>query len=124
MNTKPHPIQPLQLDEKGVLRFKPNAIVRYLLDHGGIDMNHLALRNFTVEDQEQFAQLIGYSLSGFGELSYVRDETYNSADRMSKTDETEQQAKLAAMEETISDMRKQAKIAHAALEEIHGLVEI
>lgn len=76
-----HPIQPLGLDEHGVLRFKANAIVRYLLDAGPFDMNKLALMPFSQEDREQFAQLIGYSLGGFGELSYVSDETYDAADK-------------------------------------------
>jgi hypothetical protein len=31
---------------------------------------------FDREDWEQFAQLIGYSLDGFGELSYVSQETH------------------------------------------------
>jgi hypothetical protein len=63
------------------LRFKANAIVRHLLDNGGIDLNAIAMLSFSQEDREQFAQLIGYSLSGFGELSYVSDETYNAADK-------------------------------------------
>jgi hypothetical protein len=74
-----HPTQPLDVDEHGTLRFKSNAIVRHLLDHGGIDLNALAVMDFSQEDREQFAQLIGYSLSGFGELSYVSDETYDAA---------------------------------------------
>lgn len=75
-----HPIQPLSKDNNGVLRFKQNAIVKYLFDAGPFDMNQLAVIPFSQEDQEQFAQLIGYSLSGFGELSYVSDETYNRAE--------------------------------------------
>lgn len=71
-----HPTQPLEKDEHGVLRFKSNKIVRYLLDNGGIDMNHLAVKNFSEDDRQQFAQLIGYSLSGYGDLSYVSDEAY------------------------------------------------
>jgi len=74
-----HPIQPLEKDANGVLRFKENKIVGYILDNGGIDLNQIACVDFNVEDREQFAQLIGYSLSGFGELSYVTDETYNTA---------------------------------------------
>ena len=35
--------------------------------------------HFTAEDREQFAQLIGYSMSDFGELSYVTDRTYMAA---------------------------------------------
>lgn len=76
---KPLPMQPIEPDEGGTLRFRQNALVRYLLDHGGLDMNHLAMRNFPKEDREQFAQLIGYSLSGYGELSYVSDESYETA---------------------------------------------
>ena len=75
-----HPMQKLYRDQTGVIRFRENAIVRYLLDtHGLANMNTLALIPFTKADREQFAQLIGYSVSGFGDLSYVRDETYNRA---------------------------------------------
>lgn len=74
-----HPIQPLELDANGTLRFKENTVVRHLLDNGGIDLNKLACLEFPQEDREQFAQLIGYSLSGFSELSYVSDTTYNLA---------------------------------------------
>ncbi len=42
-------------------------------------MNDLAMLNFSNEDRIQFAQLIGYSHSGFGELSYVDDQTYEAA---------------------------------------------
>jgi hypothetical protein len=76
-----HPTQPLDLDEHGTLRFKANAIVRFLLDAGPFDMNKLALMPFSQEDREQFAQLIGYSFGGFGELSYVSDETYEAAEK-------------------------------------------
>jgi hypothetical protein len=65
-----HPIQPLEKDSAGVTRFKQNAIVRYLIDNGSIGLNDLARVNFPQEDREQFAQLIGYSLSGYGDLSY------------------------------------------------------
>lgn len=74
-----HPIQPLEKDKHGTTRFKANAIVRLLLDDGKYDMNRLAMLPFSDEDREQFAQLIGYSLSGFGDLSYVSDETYEKA---------------------------------------------
>ncbi len=74
-----HPIQPLIEDECGIHRFKKNAIVRHLLDVGPFDMNQLACLPFSDEDREQFAQLIGYSLSGFSELDYVSDETYERA---------------------------------------------
>lgn len=81
--SEPLPIQPVHRDPNGVVRFVPNAIVRFLIDWAtprGIDMNALALMPFDVADREQFAQLIGYSVSGFGDLSYVSDETYARAE--------------------------------------------
>lgn len=74
-----HPVQPLITDEHGITRFKKNKIVRFLLDAGPFDLNNIAMMQFSAEDHEQLAQLIGYSLSGFGELSYVSDRTYNAA---------------------------------------------
>ncbi len=79
------PMQPLHKDDGGVIRFEANKIVRVLLDTGKLDLNDLARMDFSQEDQEQFAQLIGYSLSGFGELSYVRDETYEAAEAEAET---------------------------------------
>ena len=86
---QPHPMQPVVEDGRGVLRFQANAIVRSLLDRddergrvypdfparsdGGL--NWVAMQDFSQEDQEQFAQLIGYSISGYHELSYVSDES-------------------------------------------------
>ena len=63
----------------GIIRFKQNAIVRLLLDTGKFNLNDIARMNFSNEDHEQLAQLIGYSLSGFGELSYVSDKTFDAA---------------------------------------------
>ena len=80
MKTTEHPIQPIFKDRDGLLRFKQNAIVRFLLEDGPNDMNRLSIMPFSQEDREQFAQLIGYSLSGFSELSYVSDETYERAE--------------------------------------------
>ena len=66
-----YPRQHTAPDEHGVTRFKANAIVQYLLDNGPFDMNHLAVQDFSDEDRCQFAQLIGYSESGYETLSYV-----------------------------------------------------
>lgn len=81
-----HPIQPLEKDKNGIIRFKENKIVRYLLDNGGIDLNKLAVIDFSDNDREQLSQLIGYSLSGFGDLGHVSDETFNAAENMLKDD--------------------------------------
>lgn len=73
------PTQPIIKDDSGERSFRANKIVRYLLDAGPIDMNQLAIIPFDDEDRVQFAQLIGYSVGGFGELSYVSDEAYKKA---------------------------------------------
>lgn len=75
-----HPMQPLVVDKHGVVRFKSNKIVRHLLDHGGINLNDLAFIDFDEADREQFAQLIGYSVSGFGDLSYASNRAVRTAD--------------------------------------------
>ena len=135
----PHPMQPVIVDERGVLRFRDNAIVRtmvddlaslvakegprrgkldldkvsamgvagedlaqfeqlagmrpgrsnaivqYVVEHaaqmvathpmhaGRLDLNGLHTMSFSQADREQFAQLMGYSISGYHELSYVSD---------------------------------------------------
>ncbi|EHN8852274.1 hypothetical protein KY275_16880 [Enterobacter hormaechei] len=76
------PMQPLVIDAHGRLRFKENQIVRTLLDYAtehGYGLNEIAREEFDAEDQMQLAQLIGYSLSGYGTLSYVTDESYERA---------------------------------------------
>lgn len=80
-----NPDQPVYLDEEHVARFKANTLVRYLLDRGGIDLNHLAgiAYLFPRTDWEQFYQLIGYSVSGYGDLSGVSQESVERADRAS-----------------------------------------
>ena len=61
-----HPLQPIALDAHGVARFKKNHIVEF--------------PRFQPEDWEQLAQLIGYSVSGFGDLSYVSNGARDEAD--------------------------------------------
>ncbi len=80
-----HPLQPIARDEHGVPRFKSNGIVRFLLDAGPFDLNKLTMKQeFTDEDWEQFAQLIGYSVGGFNELSYVSDAACEEANAIAK----------------------------------------
>jgi hypothetical protein len=69
------PVQPIIIDKEGVKRFKANRIVRFLLDAGPFDLGQLGYMPFDNEEWEQFAQLIGYSISGFQELPYISDET-------------------------------------------------
>ncbi len=111
-----NPIQPTELDNS---RFKENKIVRYLLDHGPFDMNHLARLNFSNDDRQQFAQLIGYSLSGYSDLGYVDDEAYNAACLMAKEGLTEQQARINHLETELKALKDGMREAVARLYEIH-----
>lgn len=77
----PHPMQPLVLTKTGV-RFKDNAIVRYLLEFARArqcGLNELVAMPFATEDWTQFVQLIGYSLEGVGELTYIDPRLYKHA---------------------------------------------
>jgi len=78
-----HPMQPVVVDEHGIHRFKANKIVRYMLDEGTktrlFDLNKFAILDFDNTDHEQLAQLIGYSVSGACELSYMSDAVCNAA---------------------------------------------
>lgn len=113
------PIQPLSKDEHGTLRFKKNKIVEFLLEHGGFDMNSIASMDFSNEDRQQFAQLIGYSLSGYGELSYVDDDAYSTAAEMKESGLTEDKAKIKVLEEELAAIRKGLRDPVARLFGIH-----
>ena len=115
-----HPMQPIYRDETGVTRFKKNHIVRYLLDHGWIDLNKIAVMSFADEDREQFAQLIGYSVSGFGELSYASPESIATADLMAvKTDIDEKDARIAVLESKLAHIKNAARGLAVAAFDIH-----
>lgn len=43
------------------------------------------MQGFPQDDQEQFAQLIGYSVSGFASLSYASEATVRVADEIANT---------------------------------------
>ena len=114
-----HPIQPLALDDRGVLRFKRNAIVEYLLDKGPFDMNHLAVQDFSNEDREQFAQLIGYSLLGFGDLNYASSETCSMAEEMSKNDYMQVDLQIDYLRGTIKQLQNDFREPIARLYDMH-----
>ena len=79
-----HPMQPIYVDQNNVARFRENKIISYLTRQI-TDLNTLAIRGITEkwsnEDWEQLMQLIGYSVSGFGDLSYCRDHIVAKADQ-------------------------------------------
>lgn len=87
------PMQPISKDEHGALRFVKNRIVDDLLAYSlrnGFGLNEIAIRaakgEYTKEEQMQLAQLIGYSVYGYGTLSYVSDESYDQCRERIETD--------------------------------------
>ena len=81
-STSDLPMQPLIRDKSGTLRFKGNALVEALYEHSaqnGMSMNDLARMDFAEDHRQQFAQLIGYSVDGYGTLSYVSDDAHSAA---------------------------------------------
>lgn len=64
-------MQPIYLAKDKVMRFKENKIIVHLFESGKLDLNAIACMDFPKEDRIQLAQLLGYSVSGFGDLSYV-----------------------------------------------------
>lgn len=114
-----HPIQPLEKKD-GVLRFKQNGAVRALLDHStkhGLGLNELAMQS-SVEDLRQLAQLIGYSLDGYAELSYVSDDEYGAAVEMA-TGKSEDKARIAHLEKELAAVRKALRKPMARLFGVH-----
>lgn len=111
-----NPVQPLYKTDSGVVRFKPNAIIDYLFNSGALDLNKIAAMPFTQDDREQLAQLLGYSLSGFGTLSYVTDETYSLAAMQSST--TEENDRNAILRKQLKDFKAEARLALSTLTEL------
>lgn len=90
---KPIPMRPIVIAEDGVIRFQENKVVRLLVDRArerGYSLNEL-VRDLpeASPDWDEFYQLIGYSVSGYGDLSRVSPESVEAADtiavKLSKT---------------------------------------
>lgn len=72
------PRQPIGFGEDGVVRFKENQLVQLLLEESrrrGFGLNEIAKAVLTekvsIGDAIQFWQLLGYSVSGYGDLSFI-----------------------------------------------------
>jgi hypothetical protein len=118
-----NPIQPLATDAQGVLRFKENRMVSHLLDWAqsrGMGLNEMAAMDFSQDDREQFSQLIGYSLSGYADLSYVSDATYGAAQRLAEDPAvTHMEARIAELEAQLREARDGLREPVAKLFGIH-----
>jgi hypothetical protein len=110
------PVMPMQPIENG--RFVRNRIVEKLLEVAPIDLNDIACMDFTSNEREQFAQLIGYSVSGFGELSYTSNESYETAIKM-MLGKSEQEARIEYLREALNTVRNMVKDITARLFKIH-----
>lgn len=115
-----HPMQKIVKDIYGIPRFVENKIVSKLLDVArevGVDMNNIASWDVDREDRQQFAQLIGYSVSGFSSLNYADDDTVDAAYLIvtNGEEETEENARLKVLEELVSDVRRDLAPAVQAL---------
>lgn len=84
MSDTKHPMQPIVLVD-GIARFKDNRLVRFLIDQYGLNQLHMRCSDATQDDWNQLAQLIGYSVSGFGDLSYADHETVAKADKIAES---------------------------------------
>lgn len=90
-----------ELDQFKKLVRERNGIIRWLLQNGPGDMNEIAEqgvlemtgRGFSQKDYEQFAMLIGYSVSGAGDLSYFSPAMINRADVIAEQMVAERDAK-------------------------------
>ena len=87
------PIQPILRAPDGVIRFAENRIVRKLLDVASkphrdttYDLNDIVYDFqqgvYTIEEMEQLDQIIGYSVDGYFDLSYVRSATKRKISQM------------------------------------------
>jgi hypothetical protein len=83
-----HPMQPVQLDDKGVVRFRGNKIVSMLLQTSKLDLNDLDMMMqediVSQEDYTHLMQLIGYSVDGYAELDSSPEELVQVADTLAE----------------------------------------
>lgn len=77
-------MQPIVIDDKGIARFRENRIVRDTLkaaERVNFSLNTIAVGRYDDWEREQFSQLIGYSVSGYGDL-YPDSPSVERADRI------------------------------------------
>lgn len=82
-----HPIQPIVMARDKVVRFHENRIVSWMLkmlELRGVNLNAIAATFDRTgkdrDDYQQLMQLIGYSVSGYGDLSCADRRVLSIAD--------------------------------------------
>ncbi len=119
MTTAKHPMQPVETDCDGIRRFKRNELVAFILANCKYDLNDLSGFPLSAEDRMQLSQLTGYSVSGFGDLSYVDGDTLAAADRMAEGAVDERDARIAVLEEKLAAVREALKVLVPAVFTLH-----
>lgn len=108
-----HPIQPLERDEQGVIRFKRNAIVDYLAKDR---LNEIGAMDFSQEDREQLRQLIGYSHSGIPACSA---EVWDAAETIYKAGVSELEARCNHLRDELTALKAAIREPIARLYGVH-----
>lgn len=77
-------MQPIALDDRGVARFQRNKVVCTLVEEArkrGFDLNDLLVKAYGEPkgDWEQFNQMLGLSVCGFGDCNKTRRRTFERA---------------------------------------------
>lgn len=108
-----NPMQPVFIDNYGASQFKSNKIVKFLYEqlHGG--MNTLMQMDFTKNDRQQFAQLIGYSVSGYSELNYVDETAYLRAQAQAETNI--ENSELLALRARVNELEAAIRALNSAV---------
>ncbi len=78
--------------DAGVVRFWANRIVRDVSDAARdgkrLDLNDIVGRfhngNYSAAEVEQFWALLGYSISGYGSLSFISERTTKIVDKLAE----------------------------------------
>jgi hypothetical protein len=119
-------MQPIRLDKHGTTRFVANACVEWVVDKldsiGYQTMNELAMDcKAAPEERQQFAQLIGYSVSGYCDLNYVdrqaRLEANAAADTLDGGDPKD--LIINELRKELAELRKCIRTAAVAAFDIH-----
>lgn len=117
-----HPMQPVYEDASGVLRFKGNAYVMLLVELAsavGVDLNalHRAAigRGLAKDDEDQFNQLIGYSVYG----APITPELISAAAAAYEAGESPEAARARLAEDRVDRLRKAFSQGVADLYNIH-----
>lgn len=86
--SKRQPMQPVVKAANGTIRFKQNQIISDMLElchKHGLGLNEIAMRDYEKDDRSQLMQLIGYSVSGYGDLSCSRAKHVMRADEKAES---------------------------------------